>query len=126
MIKGTGIDIAEISRFEQLVEKYGSRFIAKVFTPGEIAFCSSQARPAVHYAGRWAAKEAFYKALNSDCQEFATWQSIEILPCAGSRRPAITIIKPALGESLADHGVSVFHVSISHEKNYCVATVVLE
>lgn len=126
MIKGAGIDIVDIGRIERLIEKYGRHFLSKVFSAEEIRFCSAQANPAVHFAGRWAGKEAFYKALTSFSQAQATWQAIEILPGNSSRRPEISIRSESLARRLAEENISVFSISISHEKNYCVAVVIME
>jgi holo-[acyl-carrier protein] synthase len=126
MIKGTGIDIVDIGRIERLIEKYGRHFLAKVFSEKEIRYCEAQARPAVHFAGRWAAKEAFYKALTSSSQAQATWQAIEVLPGASNRRPSIAVRSPALAQRLAAENIGAMHVSISHERNYCTAIVVME
>jgi holo-[acyl-carrier protein] synthase len=127
MIIGIGTDIADISRIGSMVEKYGDRFCAKVFTGPEIAYCGKMASPAIHFAGRWAAKEAFYKALPVAIQPYSTWKSIQIVGCEKSRRPVIEVIDPALAASLLTGGIVRMHLSISHEqKGYCVAFVVLE
>jgi holo-[acyl-carrier protein] synthase len=127
MIMGIGADIADIGRIEGMIGKYGDRFCAKVFTGPEMAYCGKMASPAIHFAGRWAAKEAFYKALPQVIQPHSTWKSIRIVVREGSRRPVIEIIDPVLTEALLIAGITRVHISISHEqKGYCVAFVVLE
>lgn len=125
MIKGIGIDVVDISRIERLAEKYKNQFLKKVFTLSEIEYCEKMARPAVHYAGRWAAKEAFYKALPLSCQKSSTWKSIEIKVIERGK-PVITICSERLQELLKGEGIAICHVSISHEKKYCMACVISE
>ena len=126
MIRGNGVDIVEIDRIELLVGKYDRHFLNKVFTPGEIDYCSAAARPGVRFAGRWAAKEAFYKALPPSCQPHSTWKSVEILSDQHGGRPAVGICSQGLRDCLAAEGITKFHLSISHERSVCVASVVLE
>jgi holo-[acyl-carrier-protein] synthase len=127
-IKGTGIDIVEISRVSNIIARYGEKFIGKVFTDAEAALCArpSLSRSAAAFAGRFAAKEAFYKALPGDIQALSSWKSIQILSDA-SGRPRIDICCERLRTALFDEcGATSMHLSISHEKNYCVAIVILE
>jgi holo-[acyl-carrier protein] synthase len=125
MIKGIGVDVVDIARIEEIMGKFGTHFLNKVFTPDEIAYCNAMARPAVHFAGRWAVKEAFYKALPPSCQRNSFFKSIEVV-AAGSRRPSINVRDKALEVGLKKHGIEAMHMSISHERSVCVAFVVLE
>ena len=126
MIQGMGVDIVEIHRIEEMIRKYADRFLGKVFTPAEMGFCDAMAAPHVHYSGRWAVKEAFYKALPSHCQPLSNWKSVEVLPDHTHRRPVLTVVDPGLSRRMAECGISRTHVSISHERTVCVACVVLE
>lgn len=127
MIIGIGADIADIGRVERMIGKYGDRFCVKVFTGPEMIYCGKMASPAIHFSGRWAAKEAFYKALPHVIQPRSTWKSIQIVTREGNRRPVIEVIDPVLTEALSIAGITRIHLSISHEqKGYCVAFVVLE
>ena len=125
MIKGFGTDIVEICRIERLIEKYSTHFLEKVFTPSEITYCGKMANPAIHFAGRWAAKEAFYKALPVSCQKHSYWKSIEIVK-AEAGKPQIQICTNVLRNSLEKEGITLYHLSISHERSYCIASVILE
>lgn len=80
MVLGLGIDIVEIGRMEQMISKYDMQFLQKVFTAEEIVWGKTKAFPPLHFAGRWAVKEAFYKALPSVCQSLSGWKSIQVLP----------------------------------------------
>jgi holo-[acyl-carrier protein] synthase len=125
MIKGIGIDIVEIGRIERMIRSYGSQFLRKVFTEAETEYCSKMASPAVHFAGRWAAKEAFYKALPRECQKVSGWKSMEVV-IEGSKAPVISVCDAALAHAMKKSGVTKSHVTISHEKSMCVAMTVLE
>jgi holo-[acyl-carrier protein] synthase len=126
LIRGVGIDIVEIERIKKLIEKYGTHFLDKVFTAQEIAYCSAKAFPAIHFSGRWAAKEAFYKALPTLYQPLASWKSIEILPDAQSGRPQIHVLSPELAMYFRKEQMNVPLLSISHERSMCTAIVVFE
>jgi len=122
-----GIDIVEISRIGRIVSRYGGRFVDRVYTPLEAGFCGGAglAGAAARYAGRWAAKEAFYKALPAGAQQLASWRSVQTLPDA-SGRPVVEVCDARLRAALDGCGVSRIHLSISHERTHCVAVVLLE
>lgn len=126
MLKGIGIDIVEIGRIARMIETYGDVFLCKVFTEKEIAWCNAKAVPHNHFAGRWAAKEAFYKALPQSCQPHSFWKSIEIMPVEHGNKPAITICTEELKKALEYEAAQTIHVSISHEKSICTAIVIIE
>ena len=127
MVVGIGTDITRIARIENMLISHGDRFLNKVFTASEIAYCKKMANPAIHFAGRWAAKEAFYKALPASLQPRSTWKSVQIVARNGSRKPVIDVIDPALEKALFDKGIGSIHLSISHEQaGYCIAFVIVE
>lgn len=126
MIQGIGVDLADISRIERLIKKYQNLFINKIFTKNEIEYCQRKANPSIHYAGRWAAKEAFYKALPQCCQINSTWKSIEIINKNSSEKPFISICCNNLMKNLIDQRITKYHVTISHERRYCISYVLLE
>lgn len=120
------MDIVEIARIERLLERYGDSFTRKVYTPAEVALCRRVARPGVSFAGRWGAKEAFYKALPDSCQKVASWKSIEMLSVEATGRPVVKVVDPGLSRALEREGITSWHVSVSHERSHCVVFVVLE
>ena len=126
MVRGVGIDIVEIGRIKRLIETYGDVFLNKVFTAGEIDYCTGMARPEVHFSGRWAVKEAFYKALPARLQSRATWKCIEILPDPGSGKPGISFVSDDFKTGCVGTGITTFHLSITHERTFCTAVVVME
>ena len=126
VVRGIGIDVVEIERIHRMIEKYGLHFLEKVFTDAEIVYCNAKAHPATHFAVRWAAKEAFYKALPLAVQSVATWKSIETLPREKSGKPEISLLSSELAEFFAAEGIGSWMVSLSHERSVCTAIVVLE
>jgi len=126
MTRGIGTDIVDISRIRGMVARYGDHFTAKVFTGAEREYCCRMADPALHYSGRWAAKEAFYKALPDECQPLAGWKSIEVVPGEPSRRPVVRVTCDDLRKAMAAHSIFRIHLSISHEKSFCIAFVVFD
>jgi holo-[acyl-carrier protein] synthase len=126
MVKGIGIDIVEIERIASMVRKYGDHFLKKVFTDPEIDYCTTKAFPALHFSGRWAAKEAFFKALPASCQALCGWKSIEVLPKDPNHdKPVLSLCNETLSAEIRKNCIGSMMVSISHEKSMCVAFVVL-
>ena len=82
-ILGLGLDATEIDRIADAIERYGGRFLARVFTEGEIAYCTRRRVPAIHFAGRFAAKEAAMKALGTGHSHGVLWRDIEVVRHAG-------------------------------------------
>jgi len=121
MILGIGTDIIEISRIKQSIEKYGESFLKKIYTSTEIDYCKNKANKYQHYAARFAAKEAIYKALTSGWQKAVSWQDLDIINEANGM-PQVRMFGK-LKEFLADD--KSLKLSISHAENYvtCVAIV---
>ncbi|MBF0388050.1 MAG: holo-ACP synthase [Candidatus Omnitrophica bacterium] len=114
MVTGTGIDIIEISRIRTAVSKWGDRFLERVFNPQEISYAQEHIIPFQHYAGRFAAKEAIYKALGDRA---VTWKDITICNDPAGKPSCIV-------RGLADN--KAIHISISHCRYYAVASAVVE
>lgn len=121
MVLGLGIDIIEIGRIKESIDQYGDNFLQKVYTPLEIEYCSTKPNRYQHFAARFAAKEAVYKAFNTSHQEGLSWQDIEI-----TNEPSgmpIVKLNGKLKSFLADN--KELKISISHSDNYvtCVALI---
>lgn len=126
MIVGVGIDILNVSRMEKLLAKnYSQKFKSKVFTQNEIDYCEKFKNPAQNFAVRWAIKEAFYKALPQELQKISDWLSIEFIN-DGTNKPFVGIVEEKLAEAFCELGISNIHSSVSHEKEFCVAQIILE
>ena len=114
MIIGTGIDIVEIPRIRQAAEKWGDRFLERILNPEEICYARQHTIPYPHYAGRFAAKEAVYKALGD---KTVTWRDLTITN-DNNGRPVCHLGKTSFKGQI--------HLSISHSKYYAVASAVIE
>lgn len=123
MIVGIGCDIIEVDRIKRAISR-NDHFASKLFTPAEIAYCSSKADPAQSYAARFAAKEAVMKALGTGWDGKVNWLDIEVLNDDNG--------KPYLGlkggaKDLADKmGITNMQLSLSHEKGYALGYVIME
>lgn len=122
-ILGTGIDIVETGRIRDSLEKFGDRFLNRVFLPGEVAYCHSMKFPALHLATRFAAKEAISKAFGTGIGKQLGWRDLEICR-RGSGEPYVAL--HGKGAELAKvRGVTGLFVSLSHCKEYAAAQAVL-
>ena len=126
MIKGVGVDIVNIKRMESAVGRWGRRFLERVFTGEEIDSCYRKAQPYASLAVRFAAKEAFIKAVGflKDGKTKITFRDIEIV----NRASGAPEIKKAgrLAAALSDSGIENIHLSLSHEKEYGIAMILIE
>lgn len=120
MVAGIGIDLIEIHRIAESIEKTGDRFLEKLFTPAEIAFCSDKANPAQHYAARFAAKEAIYKSAPHDCQQYLTWQSIEILTLPNGA-PEVRLLGE--GKKVNELGYTI-KISLTHNRDTAACSAI--
>lgn len=82
-IIGLGLDATDIPRIAATLDRYGERFVRRVFTEGEIAYCRRRRTPAVHFAGRFAAKEAAMKALGTGHTQEVLWRDVEVVRGGG-------------------------------------------
>lgn len=123
MVKGIGVDIMDVARIKKLVDR-DSRFMEKVFTETEIQYCEPKYRREVHYAARFAAKEAFFKALGTGYRGGMKWTDISV-ENNQLGKPGITLHGKTL-ENFKKANYKSTHLSISHTKEYAVAFVVIE
>lgn len=123
MILGTGIDIIEVHRIAEKMHK-GPGFRDLVFAPSEIAYCEQQAHPYEHFAARFAAKEAFFKALGTGWLNGTAFNEIVIEKDAKGQ-PSLAL-QGQTAETLASHRISRIHVSLSHQPSMATAIVILE
>jgi holo-[acyl-carrier-protein] synthase len=124
MIFGVGIDLVEIGRIEAILNKWDERFLNRVYTAEEIRYCGRRARPAVYFAARFAAKEAFLKGIGLGMGGGVRFRDIETIHDEKGK----PILKLACGASafLEAHGIRSVHLSISHTNSHATAVVVLE
>src|SRR6202034_4545392 len=124
MIVGTGIDIAEVPRIRQSIERFGDRFLQRIYTAGEIRYCDSKANRIERYAARFAAKEAAMKAIGTGWNHGVTWRDVEVCRQTGGR-PTITFHGKA-AEFASKLGALHVALSLSHTKEFAIAQVILE
>jgi holo-[acyl-carrier protein] synthase len=124
MIFGVGTDVVEIQRIESAIKRWGERFPRKILVDSEMKRFAGHRLPANYLAKRFAAKEAFVKALGTGIRAPASWHGVWVrnLP---SGKPELEF-SPALRKMLKDKGVTHAHVSLSDEKGVAFATVILE
>ncbi len=124
MIYGVGTDVVEIARIEQALARFGERFAGRILCEPELLRFKSHRMPAAYLAKRFAAKEAFTKALGTGIHAPANWHGVWVknLP---SGRPVLEFSE-ALKQLLSKRGVSSSHLSLSDERGVALATVILE
>jgi len=124
MIVSIGIDIIEVYRIRETISRT-PRFLERVYTTGERAYCESKgAAAAQSYAARFAAKEAFLKALKTGWRGKITWHDIEVL--SGENGVPLLKISGEAQNILDDLGANCVHLSLSHTTEHAVAQVILE
>ena len=124
MIVGTGIDIAEVPRMAEAIQRFGQRFIGRIFTEGEIRYCESKANRVERYAARFAAKEAAMKALGTGWSRGIRWRDLEVRRQPGGR-PTLAFHGKA-AEFAATMGVTNVALSLTHTAEEAMAQVILE
>jgi holo-[acyl-carrier protein] synthase len=124
MIVGTGVDIAEVPRVAAAIERFGERFLKRIFTENEIRYCESKANKVERYAARFAAKEAALKAIGTGWKRGVAWKEVEVTREPGGR-PTMTFHGKA-AEFAAKLGMKRAHVSLSHTAEHAIAQVILE
>lgn len=124
MVVGLGVDIAEVPRIRAAVERYGDRFLNRVFTEGEIRYCRTKANLYERFAARFAAKEAAMKAIGTGLRGGISWHDFEVVREV-SGRPTIAFhgVAAKVAERL---GVRRSSLSLSHTEQMAIAQVILE
>ena len=123
-IVGIGTDLARSGRFRRLLAEGKGAVIERIFTVAERAYCLTKKDPAPHLAARFAAKEAFLKALGTGLRDGLSWQQVEVVRDELGR-PFLALCGRA-AELVAMRKVCQVHLSYSHDGDYAFATVVLE
>jgi len=124
MIVGTGVDITEVARIKAAVDRFGDRFLNRVFTPAEVRYCVSKVNAAERLAARFAAKEAGMKAIGTGLRHGITWHDVEVVRLPG-QRPNLKFSGKA-AEFAERLGCRRVHLSLSHTKEQAIAYVILE
>ena len=123
-VVGVGIDIVENARIEHSLERFGERFLHRVFTAGEIAYCQSMKFPARHFAARFAAKEAVSKAFGTGIGKAMGWRDIDV-----HRHPSgqpFVVLEGGAKQLATERGVAAVWISLSHTDHHAAVTIVIE
>ena len=124
MIVGVGIDMVSIGRLQGLLERRGERALARLFTAAEVGRCRESRHPPESFAARFAAKEAFFKALGTGWGRGGDWTDVEVVS-APSGAPSLRLSGTAR-ELAESRGVRTIHLSLTHLEDTAAAFVVLE
>ena len=124
MIVGMGTDLAEIGRVARSIERFGDRFLERVYTPGEIAYCLTKKGFAESFAARFAAKEAGAKALGTGISFGVSWKEFEVTRTM-SGKPSLVLHGRAAALA-AKMGVGNISLSLTHTRDLAMAVVVME
>ena len=123
-VLGIGVDLVECARIEHSLDRFGERFLHRVFTEGEIAYSQSMKFPARHLAARFAAKEALSKAFGTGIGKAMGWKDIDV-----RKKPSgepFVILEGGAKKLAADRGVVKVWITLSHTDNHAMAVIVLE
>ena len=126
MIYGIGVDLVKVARIKAAIERHGERFLNRVFTPQEIAYCQRKTRGSESaFALRFAAKEAFSKALGVGLRrDGIRWREVEIVPNPLGK-PELSVSGRA-ADLCAASGITHMHLSLTDENDQALAVVILE
>ena len=124
MVIGVGTDLIEIARIAQSVDRFGERFLRRVFTPREIEYCRQKKNAAESFAARFAAKEAGAKALGTGISQGVSWLELEVTR-EPSGRPLLQLTGRA-AQIAAQLGVAHISLSLTHARDSALAVVILE
>jgi holo-[acyl-carrier protein] synthase len=122
-VKGIGVDLALIPRFREVVGRWDERFLHRVFTDEEIAYCRRRRDPIPHFAARFAAKEATLKALGTGLRMGVSWREMEVRRERG-QAPTVVLSGRCRAVALAK-GAGHVLLSLTHDGDYALAQVVL-
>ena len=124
MIVGIGVDVIEVERLRQTIDRYGRSFLRHVYSDAEEAEAPNGEAKAAYYAGRWAAKEAVAKALGTGIGVSCGWKDIDVVRGVDGK-PGIRLLG-AGAATAARLGAARIHISISHERGLACASAVAE
>ena len=123
-VRGIGIDLVPVARMREVMARWQERFVARVFTPDEIAYCRSRRDPAPHFAARFAAKEAGLKALGTGLRLGVSWRELEVQRERGG--PPVLVLRGRSREIARQRrGADRMLLALSHDGDYAIAQAML-
>jgi holo-[acyl-carrier protein] synthase len=123
-VLGVGVDLVENARIQHSLDRFGERFLHRIFTAGEIAYCQSMKFPERHFAARFAAKEAVSKAFGTGIGRAMGWKEIDV-----HRKPSgepFVVLAGGAQKLGAERGVTAVWITLSHTEHHAMAMIVLE
>ncbi|MGJ8724557.1 MAG: holo-ACP synthase [Roseibacillus sp.] len=120
---GIGIDVVEVSRIEESIAEFGQKFLDRIFTAREQEYCEKQKRCAIHYAARFAAKEAVSKAFGTGIGKDVSWLDLEVVRKA-SGEPEV-VLGGRAKEFADENQVGAIKISLTHAQHYAAANAVV-
>jgi holo-[acyl-carrier protein] synthase len=123
-VLGIGVDLVECERIQHSLDRFGDRFLHRVFTEGEIAYSQSMKFPARHLAARFAAKEALSKAFGTGIGKAMGWKDIDV-----HKKPSgepFVVLEGGAKNLAADRSVTKVWITLSHTDNHAMALIVIE
>lgn len=124
MILGTGFDLVAVSRFAHFIGRRGERGLSRLFTEGERRYCLGHADPVPFFAARFAAKEAFYKAVGTGMGPAGGWRDVEVVRLASGR--PLLMLHGRAAALVHEMNVRTLHLSLSHTAETAGAFVIVE
>lgn len=122
-VLGTGVDIVETARIRDSLEKFGERFLNRCFWPDEVRYCNGMKFPELHFAARFAAKEAVSKAFGTGIGHQLGWKDMEI--CKRDSGEPFVVLHSKGADLAKVRGVTEVFISLSHCKDYAAAHAVI-
>ena len=122
MIYGIGIDVIEVDRIAKSIDEFGERFLQRIFTEDERAYCESHHQPGPYYAARFAAKEAIAKALGTGIGKEVSWLDLEIRRAANGE-PSVHLSGNA-ASFCQQRGIGEIKISLTHARDYAAANAI--
>ncbi|MBN2254504.1 MAG: holo-ACP synthase [Deltaproteobacteria bacterium] len=124
MIHGIGIDIVDVKRIDDIIGRWGETFLRRVYSREEIDYCAGMARASMHFAARFAAKEAFLKCIGVELRKGISLRHISV----DNKRDGSPVLRfqEEFADRLFQHGITKTYVSLSHTDTYATAVVILE
>jgi holo-[acyl-carrier protein] synthase len=121
VVLGYGVDIVDARRIRRVLQRFGARFIGRIYSESERAYCMARKRPELHLAARFGAKEAFIKAIGT--RRGIRWKDIEV---AGKGGPPTLLLHGNAKKLADDKGVKNIHLTLAHDAELGIAGVILE
>lgn len=121
-VSGIGIDVVEVARIAAAIDRHGETFLGKLFTAAEREYCETRKNPALHYAARFAAKEAVSKALGTGIGKHAGLLDLEVVhDAAGAPKLRLRGAAEAFAN---EHGITEIQISLTHTRDYAAANAI--